>query len=84
MNLILGLKMIIGGVALLKVAQIVCDIIYNTRALRNIEDFRLRIYAKTNTIYTKEHIRNTLKERTRINFVEILVVLAIALVLVLI
>lgn len=84
MNLILGLKMIIGGVALLKVAQIVCDIIYNTRALRNIEDFRLRIYAKTNKLYTKQHIRNTLKERTRINFVEILVVLAIALVLILI
>ena len=84
MNLVFWMKLIIGGVTLLKVSQIFCDVVYNIKARKNLESFRLQIYAKTNSLYSKQQIRNALDTRLKISFVEILVVLAIGLVLVLI
>lgn len=84
MNLVLGLKILIGGVTLLKVAQIFCDVVYNIKARKNLESFRLQIYAKINKLHSKQQIRNALDTRLKISFVEILVVLAIGIVLVLI
>lgn len=84
LNLVFWMKLIIGGVTLLKVAQIFCDVVYNIKARKNLESFRLQIYAKTNSLYSKQQIRNALDTRLKISFVEILVVLAIGLVLVLI
>ena len=84
MNLVLGLKILIGGVTLLKVAQIFCDVVYNIKARKNLESFRLQIYAKINKLHSKQQIRNALDTRLKISFVEILVVLAIGLMLILI
>ena len=84
MNLVLGLKILIGGATLLKVAQIFCDVVYNIKARKNLESFRLQIYAKTNSLYSRQEIRNALDTRLKISFVEILAVLAIGLMLILI
>ena len=81
MNLVFWMKLIISGVTLLKVAQIFCDVVYNIKARKNLESFRLQIYAKTNKLHSKQQIRNALDTRLKISFVEILVVLAIGLVL---
>ena len=84
MNLVFWMKLIVGGVTLLKVAQIFCDVVYNIKARKNLESFRLQIYAKTNSLYSKQQIRNALDTRLKISFVEILAVLSVGLMLVLI
>lgn len=82
MNLVFWMKLIIGGVTLLKVAQIFCDVVYNIKARRNLESFRLQIYAKTNSLHSKQQIKNALDKRLKISFAEILVVLVIGLMLI--
>ena len=84
MNLVFWMKLIVGGITLLKVAQIFCDVVYNIKARKNLESFRLQIYAKTNKLHSKQQIRNALDTRLKISFVEILAVLAVGLMLVLI
>ena len=82
MNLVFWMKLIIGGVTLLKVAQIFCDVVYNIKARRNLESFRLQIYAKTNSLHFKQQIKNALDKRLKISIAEILVVLVIGLMLI--